>query len=93
MSFSRLGKTLFCLDSSPNDFHIPSIDFTNLSGCETINSPNCIILDIRGYDFILADESFAKALRSLETCVSVNNNLCGKLVSPLESPITFDERF
>ena len=28
----------------------------------------------------LGDEPFAKALRSLETCVSVNNNICGKLV-------------
>ena len=27
-----------------------------------------------------------------ETSVSVNNNLCGKLVSSLEFPITFDER-
>ena len=28
-------------------------------------------------NFILADEPFAKALRSFETCVLVNNNLCG----------------
>ena len=34
-----------------------------------------------------------KALRSLETCVSVNNKLCGKMVSSLESLMTFDERF
>ena len=40
---------------------------------------------------MLADESFAKALRSLETCVLVNNNLCGKLFSSLESPKTFEE--
>ena len=39
------------------------------------------------------DESFAKALQSLETCVLVNNNLCGKLVSSLEFPVKFDERF
>ena len=26
-------------------------------------------------------------------CVLVNNNLCGKLYSPLELPITFDEKF
>ena len=44
-------------------------------------------------NFILADEPFAKALRSLETCVSVNNSVCGKLAPSLESPITFDERF
>ena len=35
----------------------------------------------------------AKALRISETCVLVNNNLCGKLVSSLELPIKFDERF
>ena len=44
-------------------------------------------------NFILADELFAKALQGLETYVSVDNNLRGKLVSSLESPITFDERF
>ena len=40
--------------------------------------------------FILAD---AKALRIFETCLSVNNNLCGILVSLLEFSIKFDERF
>ena len=43
--------------------------------------------------FILAGESFAKALRIFETCGLVNNNLCGKPVSSLELPIKFDERF
>ena len=38
-------------------------------------------------------ELFTKALRSHEICVSNNSQLCGKLVSSLESPITFDERF
>ena len=28
-----------------------------------------------------------------ESCVLVNNNLCGKLVSSLELPIKCDERF
>ena len=42
---------------------------------------------------MLPDEPFAKVSQSLKTCVLVNNNLCGKLVSSLESPITFDERF
>ena len=41
----------------------------------------------------LAEEFFAKALRSLETCVLVNNNSCEKLVSSLKSPITFDVSF
>ena len=40
--------------------------------------------------FILADKPFAKALQSLKTCVLVNNNLYGKLVSSLESPTAFD---
>ena len=58
------------------------------------NSPYCPILCNWVFDnFILADELFAKVLRSLETRVLVNNNLCGKLVSPFESPTTFDERF
>ena len=58
------------------------------------NSPDCSILCNWVFDnFILADELFAKVLRSLETRVLVNNNLCGKLVSPFESPTTFDERF
>ena len=42
---------------------------------------------------ILADEPFAKALRIFKTCVSFNNNLCGKLVSSLEFPIKFDESY
>ena len=58
------------------------------------NPPRCTILEGWVFDnFSLNDELFAKALQSLETCVSVNKNLCGKLVSWLESPITFDERF
>ena len=43
--------------------------------------------------FILADELFAKAIRIFKTCVSVNKNLCGELVSLLELPIKYDERF
>ena len=42
---------------------------------------------------MLADEHFAKDLQIFESCVSVDNNLCGKLVSSLELPIKFDERF
>ena len=37
---------------------------------------------------MLADETFAKALRILENFVSVNNTLRGKLVSSLESSTT-----
>ena len=44
-------------------------------------------------NFVLADELFAKALRSLETCVLVNNKLCGKSYSLSEWPILFNESF
>ena len=40
------------------------------------NPPDCTILDNCIFDnFILAEELFAKALRSFETCVLVNYNL------------------
>ena len=42
--------------------------------------------------FILAEELFAKVLRSFEIYVLVNNILGGKLFSSLDSPITTDER-
>ena len=55
---------------------------------------NCSILCNCVFDnFILAEELFAKILRSFETCVLDNNNLCGKLFSSLESPVPFDESF
>ena len=44
-------------------------------------------------NFISADELLVKAVQILETCVSVNNSLYTKLVSLLESIITFDEKF
>ena len=44
-------------------------------------------------NFILTEEPFTKALWSLKTCILANNNLCGKLVSPLESLTIFDESF
>ena len=70
--------------------------FKNITTSILINTnpPYCTIFEISVFDnFVLADGLFAKALRSLDTCASVNNNLCGKLASSLESPITFDERF
>ena len=42
---------------------------------------------------MLVDEPFAKALQFFKTCMSVNDNLSEKLISPLNSPTTFDERF
>ena len=51
------------------------------------NLPNCPILYNWVFiNFILAEELFAKSLRSLETCVLVNINLREKLVSSLELP-------
>ena len=45
------------------------------------NPTDCTGLDNWVFDnFILVDELFAKALRNLETYVSVNNKLCRNLV-------------
>ena len=53
-----------------------------------IDNPNCTIFDGWNFDsFLLADESFVKAVQRFETVASVNNDLCGKLVSSLESRI------
>ena len=62
------------------------------------NPPDCPILCNWVLDnFLLTDEFFAKTLQSLETCVLVlvlvNNNLCGKLASSLESPTAFGGSF
>ena len=57
------------------------------------NPSDCIILDNWVFDnFILADKLFAKVLWIFATCLSVSNNLCGKLASSsLELLITFDD--
>ena len=56
------------------------------------NPPDCPISCNWVFDnFILAEELFAKALWSFETCVLVNNNLWEKLFWSLESSTTFDE--
>ena len=52
-----------------------------------------IYYNLAFYNFILAEELFAKALRSFKTCVLVDVKLCEKLFSSLESPTTFDEIF
>ena len=58
------------------------------------NSSDCIILYNWVFDnFIIADELSAKVLQSLKKVCIINNNLCGKKVSALELPITFNERF
>ena len=58
-----------------------------------INPPDCILDNWVSENFIITDEPFAKSLQIFETCILVNNNLCGKLVSSLELPMKFDERF
>ena len=56
--------------------------------------PDCTILDKWDfYDFILAGELLVKDLRSFESCLSANNNICGKQVLSLESVIMFERRF
>ena len=73
---------------SPKDVHI------QISKSLRKNLPVCPILCNRVFDsFVLAEELFAKALRSFETCALVNNNLCGELFSSLESPTIFGEIF
>ena len=69
-----------------------------LYGIATSNSPrippDCIILVKWGFkNFILTNESFAKALWSFETCVLVKNKLWEKFFLLLELPIKFDESF
>ena len=68
--------------------------FSNGARVLSRNPLDCTILDNWAFDsLILANESFPNALWSFKTCVSVNNNLCGKSISSLESPTTFDESF
>ena len=56
------------------------------------NLSHCLIFCNWIFDnFLLVDESFAKAL--LKNYALVNNNIYGKLFSSLESPTTFDEIF
>ena len=50
-------------------------------------------MQLRFDNFVLAEELFVKAFGSFGTCVLVNNNLCGRLFSSLESPTIFEEIF
>ena len=55
------------------------------------NSPNCAILDKWAFDNLISvDELFAKALLRFVTCLLVNNNLWGKLVSSSKLSTIFD---
>ena len=58
------------------------------------NPPDCPILNSWVFDnFILTDELSAEVLQKLKSCVLVNYDLCRKLASSPDSPITFDKRF
>ena len=66
------------------------------NGPETLprNSPNYIIIDSWVFkNFTLFDEALPNPFQILQTCVSVNNNLCRKLVSSMKLPIIFDKRY
>ena len=53
-----------------------------------INTP--ILCNRVFHNYISAEKLFAKALRSFETCVLVNNNLCRKLFLSLELTTGFE---
>ena len=59
------------------------------------NPPDCLILDSWVCEnFVLSDELLAFiSFTKTQNFVLVNNSLCGKLVSLLELPIRFHERF
>ena len=66
--------------------------FSNVPKNLPKNPPDCLISCNWVFnDFILANEPFAKAWQSFETCALVNNNLCGKLFSWLGSTKTFNK--
>ena len=68
--------------------------FSNCPNVLPRNPPDCTILSKWVFDnFILADKPLTITLQSLATCVLVDKNLCEKLVSSLESRITFSESF
>ena len=64
--------------------------FSNGPSNQRRNPPDCIILDNWVFDKLISvDKWFAKTLRRFATCILVNNNLWGNLVSL--SPIIFDD--
>ena len=72
------GLSTFFIKGNPS--------FNNGSKCLPKSPPDCHVLCNLVFDkFRLADEPFGKVLESPETCALVNNNLCQKLFSSLES--------
>ena len=65
---------------------------SNESRCLVRNLLDCSISDIWVFDdLILANKSLANALQSLQTCLSVSDNLSGILVSSLDSWMIFND--
>ena len=80
------GLSIFFIKRKPVSSNSPK--------SSTRNPPDCPILDNWVFEnIILADEPFIKDLGILEFNVLGDNSLRGKLVSSLELPIIFDERF
>ena len=66
--------------------------FSNESRCLVAKLLDCSISDIWVCDdLILANKSLANALRSLQTCLSVSDNLSGILLSSLDSSMIFND--
>ena len=64
------------------------------STSRTLNPLDCIILDKCVFEnSVLVDKPFSKAIKKFDACVSVNNDLCKKLVSSSEFQIKCDLRF
>lgn len=64
------------------------LNFINCPHTSPGNSPDCISLYTYVFDnLMLAAKLFAKAFQKFKKCLSVNINLCGKLVSSLASSI------
>ena len=82
-------------------FHNPKLFADDHNGIKTLLANGLITFFIdgnpafnnrpRSQPIISVDCFFAKALRRFATCLTVNNDLCGKLVSSLELPIIFDD--
>ena len=76
------GLSIFSIKGNP--------DFSNGSNYLPRNPSHCLILCNWVFNnFTLVEKLLVKALRRFETCVLVNNDLCEKVFSSLESPAMF----
>ena len=71
----------------------------DIAACKSATiPPDCIILEnwvseILYWWIFYNDEPFTKPLQIFETCVSVSDNLCEKLVLSLKFPVKFGKIF